>query len=193
VAGNSPSHQPYLGTLSTVNKIKAVGHIVDNINIWVGRFMAILVLPLLGLTLFGVIMRYLVHQPLVWGAQILVLIFMPVAVLAGGYVLAVDGHVRVDVLYSRWGSRRKAIADAVTYLVFFLFVIILAWMATEMAWSSTVERESSWQIFHGPIYPKKIAFALAVVLLGLQGVVHFVRNIHAAIKGKETGKPDNEP
>lgn len=145
--------------------------------------MAILIFPLAGITLYGVIMRYLVHDPITWGGQVLLLLFIPVALLAGGYVLLVKGHVRLDLLYSRWSPRGQAISEIATFVVFLLFTVTLAWASIEMAWESVKIREVSWYIFKAPIYPKKIAFALAVLLLLLQGVAQFVRNIRL-IKGK---------
>lgn len=157
--------------------------VIDNISIWVGKIMAILIFPLAGITLYGVIMRYLVHDPITWGGQVLLLLFIPVALLAGGYVLLVKGHVRLDLLYSRWSPRGQAISEIATFVVFLLFTVTLAWASIEMAWESVKIREVSWYIFKAPIYPKKIAFALAVLLLLLQGVAQFVRNIRL-IKGK---------
>lgn len=165
--------------------------VVDNINTWVGRTMAILIVPLAGITLYGVVMRYLVRDPIVWGGQVLLLLLIPVLLLSGGYVLLVRGHVRLDALYSRWSPRGQAIADAATFIVFLLFTTTLAWVTIEMAWESVKIREASWYIFKAPIYPKKIALALAVVLLLLQGVAQFVRNIRL-IKGKEVGEANSE-
>jgi len=166
-------------------------HVVDNISTWVGRIMSIIIFPLAGITLYGVIMRYLLHNPITWGAQILLLLFFPIAVLAGGYVLLVEGHVRLDVLYSRWSSRGRAIADAATFIVFLLFTTMLAWASIEMAWESVKIREVSWYIFKAPVYPKKIALALGVLLLLLQGIAQFVRNIRL-IKGKGIEEANSE-
>jgi TRAP-type mannitol/chloroaromatic compound transport system permease small subunit len=112
-----------------------------------------------------------------WGAQILSILFVPLVVMGGGYVLREQEHVRMDVLYGRWSPRQCAIADAVTFIVFLVFTIMLAWMTIEMAWASVKIGEASWASFHGPIYPKKIALAAATVLLLLQGVAQFVRNL----------------
>lgn len=152
--------------------------------------MAALIFPLAGITLYGVIMRYLVHDPITWGGQVLLLLFIPVALLAGGYVLLVKGHVRLDLLYGRWSPRGQAISDIATFVVFLLFTGALAWASIEMAWESLKIGEVSWYIFKAPIYPKKIAFALAVLLLLLQGVAQFVRNIRL-IKGKGGGEEAN--
>lgn len=165
-------------------------HVVDNISTWVGRIMAVLIFPLAGVTLYGVIMRYLVHDPIVWGGQVLLLLLIPVLLLSGGYVLLVKGHVRLDALYGRWSPRGQAIADVATFIMFLLFTTMLAWATIEMAWESVKTMETSWYIFKGPVYPKKIALALAVVLLLLQGTVQFVRNIRL-IKGKGIGKAGN--
>jgi TRAP-type mannitol/chloroaromatic compound transport system permease small subunit len=172
--------------------ITALLHVVDNINTWVGKAMAALILALLGVTLYGVIMRYLVHRPTVWGAEVLLLLFVPVAVLAGGYVLAQNEHIRIDVLYSRWSPRGKAIADVATFVVFLLVFTVLGWVTIEMAWRSVTTMEVAPSIFRGPVYPKKIALALGVILFLLGGVAQFIRNIRF-IRGRgKIGEADSE-
>lgn len=153
--------------------------------------MAMFILPIAGITLYGVIMRYLFHRPAVWVPQVLLLIFIPVAVLGGGYLIRINGHVRLDALYSRWSPRTQAISNAATFIIFLLFATMLAWATIDMAWTSTAMGEKTWYAFQGPVYPKKIAIALATVLILLQGVVQFVRTI-CFIRGKGTRGTDNE-
>jgi len=168
-----------------MSKLDTLLHIVDKINTWVARIMTVFVLCLFGVTLYGVIMRYIVHQPINWGGQVLMLIYIPVAVLAGGYVLSVKGHIRLDLLYGRWSPRRQAIIDVATFIMFLLFAGVLLWQGAEMAWTSTLAREV-YQIgvWKGPVYPKKIAFALGFMLLFAQGLVQLIRDINF-IRGRE--------
>jgi TRAP-type mannitol/chloroaromatic compound transport system permease small subunit len=151
--------------------------IVDAINEWVGRITAYTVLPMLGVSMYEVIARYVFKSPTMWAGQIISLLFVILVVPAGGYILLKDEHVRMDVLYSKWSPRGKAIIDSLTYVVFLAFIMMLSWKALEMAWTSVSIRESSWAAFHGPIYPKKIALALGAVLLLLQSIAQFLRNI----------------
>jgi TRAP-type mannitol/chloroaromatic compound transport system permease small subunit len=175
-----------------MKRITALLHVVDSINTWVGRAVAILILPILGVTLYGVIMRYLVHRPTVWGGEVLLLIFVPVAVMAGGYVLAQDEHIRIDVLYSRWSPRGKAIANVATFAVFLLVFTILGWVTIEMAWRSVKVMEVAPSIFRGPVYPKKIALALGAILFLLGGMAQFIRNIRF-IRGRgKIGEANSE-
>ncbi len=166
-----------------MKKIMASVHAVDGINTWVGKTIAFLVLPIAGVSMYEVIARYVFNRPTMWAGQILSTLFVALVALGGGYVLLENAHVRMDVLYSRWSPRRQAITDVATFIVFLLFTTMLAWMTIEMAWASVKIKEASWAAFHGPIYPKKIVLALATVLLLLQGMAQFVRNIRF-IKGR---------
>jgi len=157
--------------------IIALIHVIDSINIWIGKIFAFLVLLLLGVSMYEVIARYVFNRPTIWAAQILSILFVTMVVLGGGYVLLHNGHVRMDVFYSRLSPRQQAIIDVSTFIVFLLFTGMLAWKTIDMAWASVKIEEASWSAFKGPIYPKKIALALSVVLLLLQGVAQLIRNI----------------
>jgi len=65
--------------------------------------------------------------------------------LGAGYTLLVDGHVRVDIFYSKLAPRRQALVDALGHvlLLFPAMVVLLVW-----SWPSV---RSSWSILEGPI------------------------------------------
>ena len=167
--------------------IMALVRVIDKINTWIARAMATLIVPLLGLTMYEVIMRYVVHDPPLWGSQALLLIWFPVALLSGGYVLRIKGHVKLDLLYARWSPRGQAISDVATFAAFLLFTGVLAVVAIEAAWKSTAMRElHMYWAWHGPVYPKRIVIAVAAVLLLVQGMVEFFRNVRTIMGRKDT-------
>jgi TRAP-type mannitol/chloroaromatic compound transport system permease small subunit len=167
--------------------IMALVRVIDKINTWVARAMATLIVPLLGLTMYEVIMRYVVHDPPLWGSQALLLIWFPVALLSGGYVLRIKGHVKLDLLYARWSPRGQAISDVATFAAFLLFTGVLAVVAIEAAWKSTAMRElHMYWAWHGPVYPKRMVIAVAAVLLLVQGMVEFFRNVRTIMGRKDT-------
>ena len=43
--------------------------------------------------------------------------------LCGAYAYREDQHVRVDVIYTKFSPRGKAIADIVTSVFFFIFIL----------------------------------------------------------------------
>ena len=165
--------------------IWALVHVIDKLNAWIARASATLILPLLGVTMYEVIMRYMLRDPPLWGSQVLLLIWFPVTLLSGGYVLRINGHVKLDLLYGSWSPRGRAISDAATFAAFLVFTGVLAVVAIEAAWKSTVTRElHMYWAWHGPVYPKRIVIAIGTVLLLLQGVAEFVRNVYT-IAGRE--------
>ena len=157
--------------------LKKLLETLDTVNRLVARIIAYLVLPMLFVSMYEVIARYVFNSPTLWGGQVVSLLFVALVVPGGGYLVLRDGHVRMDVLYSKWSPKRKAITDVVTFIIFFAFAFMLSWKAIEMAWSSVSMLEKSWGAFKGPIYPKKIALALGAVLVLLQGTAQFIRNI----------------
>jgi TRAP-type mannitol/chloroaromatic compound transport system permease small subunit len=65
--------------------------------------------------------------------------------LAAGYTLLVDGHVRVDIFYAKASRRRRAAIDLFGHLVF-----LAPTMLTILYWSWPSVR-NSWAILEGPI------------------------------------------
>jgi TRAP-type mannitol/chloroaromatic compound transport system permease small subunit len=167
----------------------AFTRIVEKINLWAQKFSAILVIPLLLITLYGSMMRYVLNRPPNWGTQVLMLLFIPAAVLGGGHLIALDEHVRLDLFTSKISPKGKAIVDIATFIFFFCFIVIFAWITTDMAIRSTVSLEFYWSAFKGPVYPKKIALALGALLVLLGGVSQLIHNI-LFLLGKEERKKD---
>ena len=171
--------------------ILALVHIIDKINRWVAVAMTALIIPLLVLTMYEVIMRYVVGKPPLWGSQGLLLLWFPVALLAGGDVLRIKGHVKLDLIYSLWSPRGQAISEVVTFAAFLLFAGVLSVVAIEAAWKSTAMRElHMYWAWHGPVYPKRIVIAVGAVLLFLQGLAEFVRNLLTILGRKDEGSQE---
>lgn len=84
------------------------------------------------LVVFGdVIFRYAFNRTWVFVQELEWYLFAMVYLLAAGYTLLHDEHVRVDIFYSKFPPRKKARFDFVLFLVFFfpscLLVIYTTW------------------------------------------------------------------
>jgi TRAP-type mannitol/chloroaromatic compound transport system permease small subunit len=169
----------------TIKKILTfLGNGIEGTNRWVGRVVAFLILPLLVITLYGVVMRYVFKAPPDWGTQVLLLLFTPMAILPAGYVLSTDSHIKLDLLYVRFSPRGKAISDMVTYLGALFYAVILSIAMIKDSVASTLTGQSYVvESFKGPIYPKKIVFAVAFILLLLEIIVVFFRKARFVAKG----------
>ena len=104
-------------------------------------------------------------------------------------MLSTDGHVRVDIVYSRLKERGKAWVDlfgTVFFLLPFTFMgFMLSLPYVQRSWQHMEVNLNARNI---PIYPMKTLIPVAFALLALQGVAQIIKLI-AKLRGIEpTGK-----
>jgi TRAP-type mannitol/chloroaromatic compound transport system permease small subunit len=99
--------------------------------------------------------------------------------LAMGYALQRDDHVRVDVLQSRWSPRRRSRVELAGTLGLLLpFVLVVLLTSVEPTLASWRLGEVSPDPGGLPRYWVKSLIPLGFLLLGLQGVAHAIRLVH---------------
>ena len=160
---------------------------IDRINEKTGKAVSYLILFLVGVILYEILVRYLFNSPTIWAHETSQMIYGAYVILLGGYVLQRGGHVNVDILYHRFKPRTRAIIDLFTWLLFFYFCGLLLWKGGEMAWDSLKVLETEPTSFAPPVYPIKMMIPLGALLILLQGLAKFIRDLTLAITGKEEG------
>ena len=111
---------------------------------WTGGFAAILLLLLVANVFYDVVMRYLFNdvsigmQELEWHLYSMVFLF------GVAYTLRADGHVRVDVLYERLSTKKRALIDIVgTVLFLWPFCFLVAGYGIGFAYEAYDINETS--------------------------------------------------
>ena len=166
--------------------VRAYVRIMDSISGFSGKILRWLCVALVVSLCFEVVMRYVFTAPTMWSYELSTM--MGVAIAWGGwaYTLRHDGHVRVDVFYSRLSVRKKAIVDASLGILFFFPVIIIV---TSIAFNkmlfaigiNELLNDTNWWITAIPI---RVFMFLGISLLLLQGVAVFTRNLYFAVRNK---------
>lgn len=159
---------------------------LDAISDWSGRAVAWLALPLIGVLVYEVVSRYGFNKPTLWAFDFTYMLYGAHFMLASAFTLRKQGHIRTDFLYRTWSPKWQGIVDAALYLVLFLpAVSFFFWFSLEFAYTSTLQRETSflspWQ---PPIYPLKIVLPVSAVLLFSQGIAELLRSLYAAKHGR---------
>ena len=81
---------------------------IDELNTWVGKAFAWLILVLtLGVS-YEVFVRYVLRAPTTWAFDISYITYGAMFLMAGAYTLSRNGHVRADVVYRLWKPRTQA-------------------------------------------------------------------------------------
>jgi TRAP-type mannitol/chloroaromatic compound transport system permease small subunit len=144
-----------------------------------------LIIPLLGVIIFEVIMRYGFNSPTIWGFEMTAFLYGMHYMFGLAYTDVNNGHVQVDIFTSLCSKKTQAVVSVLTNLVFFLpvFTCMTIWSG-KFAWTSMLGRELNSTSWAPPIYPFKGIMALCFFLLLLQGISNLIRDLHKVF-GKE--------
>lgn len=156
---------------------------IDAMNRKVGVGVGYLIFVIIGILLVEAIRRYAFGMPTVWSIEMSQFLFGAYFIVGGGYALLSGGMVRMDILYSRWSIRKRAIIDAAMFVFFAIYVVVTLVASVDHAMISTMMNQHSGSPWRPPLYPIKITVAIGVFLLLLEGIAFFIRDI-AIIRGK---------
>lgn len=151
---------------------------VDAFNEWFGRWVALLILPLIYVVLHEVIARKIFNAPTTWAFEVTVYLYGAHFMLGMAYTLLYDRHVRIDIIVLQLPQRAQLWLRVITFLLIFVpFVGALSWAAINYALESWQQWEHSWSAWKPPLYPYKTVMPVALILLLLQGVANFIKDI----------------
>lgn len=150
---------------------------IDRLSGVSGVIIAWIVFPLILATCFEVFSRYALNAPTIWAFELGYMAMGTHALIGAAYTLREGGHIRIDVLYSRFPDKAKAIVDTAGYL--FLFLPVVCWVSWGL-WDYWVEayvnnHHSGQSAWNPVIWPFRLVFFLGYFLLALQGVAELVR------------------
>lgn len=161
-----------------MQKLISFMHTQDMVSEWSGRAISWMVLAMVGVVGYEVVARYLFNAPTNWAHEASTMLYGSFCMLAGAYTLLHKGHVRMDALYGLLPRRGKAGFDCFTGLLTIVFLVLFLWVAidfTALSWATQeFSPRSTWA---PPLYPFKSLLTLAVLLILLQAIVTFIRDL----------------
>jgi len=165
--------------------MKRLLHVIDGISEWSGRLVSFTIYAGMAVLIYEIVSRHLFNAPTIWAHGMSQRFFAAYYILAGAYVLRYRAHINMDVIYSRFSLRTRAILDLVTVWFFFAFIGVLVWYGSLFAWESLSRLEPCHTPFRAPIYPNKLMVPLGGFLILLQGLAKLSRDLITAITGRQ--------
>ena len=96
---------------------------------------ALIVIAMLIVTL-GVVMRYLLHNPLVWVLETTEYILVWFTFLGAAWILKKEGHVKVEILTDKLSPRVQALLGIITSIIGAILCSFLIIYGTQIVWDS---------------------------------------------------------
>lgn len=170
---------------------------IDAINEWIGRIVAWLALAMVLVQGVVVVMRYVFGLSVLMMQESMWYMHAIIFLVAAGYTLLHNGHVRVDIFYGNVDARKKAMIDLFGVVVILLPVCVMLWWVSwpyvAAAWAV---REGSIEVSGVPaVYLLKTCMLAFAATLAIQGVslgiksALFIAGIEAGERPQEVEEP----
>jgi TRAP-type mannitol/chloroaromatic compound transport system permease small subunit len=150
---------------------------IDKVNEWVGKASGVVLIPMVLITSYEVVMRYIFSKPTIWAWDLNIQLFAAISMFGGGYTLLHNSHVRVDVLANMLDSKHRAFLDILSSFFFFLGILVLLLGGWQMGWTSWHSREAMPTIWAPPYYTMKMMVPVGAFLVLIQGISLLLKNI----------------
>lgn len=152
---------------------------VKNIPIWIGKWVSWLTTILVILICVDVLFRYAFNFSKTWIIDLEWHLFAAIFLLGAAFTLSEDKHVRVDVFYSKFSEKNKAIVNVIgSILLLIPWAILIIVKSYHYAMNSWAIKETSPNPGGLPArYIIKFIIVIAFVLLLIQAFVELYKAI----------------
>ncbi len=162
----------------------------DGISEFIGKAISWMCLAMMGVLVYEITARYLFNSPTSWAHETTTMLYGTFCILAGVYTHKHHGHVRSEAIYHLFSPRGRAILDVITggigLVIFAVFFNVAFEFAADSWRSGELSSKSTWA---PPIYPFKSVLPLAVGLMWLQSLAHFIRDLRVALNMDKPSQP----
>ncbi|MDW4550729.1 TRAP transporter small permease subunit [Defluviimonas sp. D31] len=94
---------------------------IDRLSLYAGEFVSYWAVIAVFVYYYEVISRYVFNSPTNWAHESMYLMFGMQYLIAGAYAMLTESHVRVDIFYAPLTRPKKAWANLLTSVFFFIF------------------------------------------------------------------------
>lgn len=163
-------------------------YFIDRLSAWIGKSFAWCILVLTFATTYEVFVRYALRNPTSWAFDISYIMYGTLFMMAGGYALSRNAHVRGDFVYRLWPPRIQAGIELTLYFIFFfpgMLALVYAginyaaesWSYLPFGPDGPIGEISINSPAGVPVFPLKTLLPVAAFVMLLQGIAESIRCI----------------
>ncbi|MBL8444609.1 MAG: TRAP transporter small permease subunit [Zoogloeaceae bacterium] len=153
--------------------------VVDRFNRIIGRIVMFMVFVMIAVLLYSSVSKTF-HLPAIWTLEMAQFLMVAYFLLGGAYSMQLDAHVRMDLFYSRWSPRTRAIVDSVTVLLLIFYLVLLLYGGLSSTWYAIEYRETSYSSWSPLMAPIKIIMCIGIFMMLLQALATLVKDVARA-------------
>ena len=155
-----------------------LSRLIDRMNEWIGRWVAWLVLAAVLISAANAVSRKAFNMSSNAFLEIQWYLFAAVFLLASGYTLLRQEHVKIDVVSGRFSKRTQIWIEIVGICLFlFPFVYMIIKLAMPLVINAYVTNEMSSNAGGLIRWPVFALLPLGLLLLGIQGISELIKRV----------------
>ncbi|KHL71054.1 C4-dicarboxylate ABC transporter [Pseudomonas flexibilis] len=155
---------------------------VDAITRFVGRCAMYLIFAIIGVLFYSIFSKSFAN-PAIWTLEMAQFLMVAYFLLGGAYALQQGEHVRMDLFYSRWSPRTRAIVDLCTVGLLLVYLGFLLYGGLSSTLYALEYNETSYSAWSPRMAPIKVIMCLGVLLMLLQVLATFFKDL-ATVRGE---------
>jgi TRAP-type mannitol/chloroaromatic compound transport system permease small subunit len=168
----------------------AISRIIDEINSWIGRTVAWLVLVAVLVSAGNAIFRKAFDMSSNAWLELQWYLFGAVFMLAAAYTLRQNEHIRIDIIYGQFSRRKQHWIDLFGHVFFLMpFVLLMSFYMFRYVNTAFQSGEVSANAGGLVIWPAKVLLLAGFLMLVFQGISEIIKKI-AVMRGD---MPDPTP
>jgi TRAP-type mannitol/chloroaromatic compound transport system permease small subunit len=171
-----------------MNPIDRIIQVIDRISLWSGKVISWLIIPMIGVLVWEVLIRY-IDRPTLWAVDIATMTYGTHFFIAGAMTLYLGKHIRTDFFYGKWSPKTQAWVDVICYVFLFLpGMVMFAWLSWDFFAESWDLKEKLMTTWRPPAYFYKLVIPVSASLILLQGVSEILKSVKLILTGKDERK-----
>src|SRR5262245_29022662 len=129
--------------------------VIDKITEWTGYLFTLIIIPLIFANVIEVFRRYVMNDPTIWALDVTTMYYGALFMLGFDYVLLKGAHVRTDMLWDKFSTRKKGWIDSIAYVVFFLptMAVLTVMSVDDFLYSMSINEKSNSGAWQPIIWP----------------------------------------
>ncbi len=161
-----------------MSALLSLSRLIDGLSERVGRFVAWLILAAVLISALNAVVRKVFNYSSNGFLEIQWYLFAAVLLVASGYTLLRQEHVKIDVVFGHWSRRTQIKIELFGFIVFlmpFVFSVVIEFMPLLIrAMQSGEMSENAGGLIRWPVY---MLVPVGFSLLGLQGLSEIIKRV----------------
>ena len=149
---------------------------VDRMNYFIGRVTMLMIFVMTGVLFYSSIAKTF-FNPALWTLEFAQFLMVAYFLLGGAYSMQLKGHVRMDLLYSRWSKRTQSRWDAFTSLFLVVYLLLLLYGSLSSTIYSFEYWERSYSSWRPYMWPVKVTMVFGITMMLLQAISQFFKDV----------------